>query len=400
MKPGVRIFLQAAALALAFVLGGWCVRWIDMHRTASAPVPPKPAAPATAKNGPDIPGRPAPVPPKPAPPPEILYPKPDEAAAVLDAVRSQYADAQTLLGQQMDAAKVNELLAKFPSKLRILPAPPVTDGPAARIMTEMLPHGVLYWRVPGFARGDIDALVKQWDTWRGQNPAGLVIDLRDTVTPQDFAGASDFAGLFVNPETPLFTVQDLRNPQQIYRSQRQPLTLRTSFPVVVLVNQGTAGAAELLAEVLHLRPATLLVGMPTAGESGQFANIRLKSGRVLHLATAYATLASGVRMLGTPVRPDLEVLADGAQERASRDSLVQGGKAADLIAEIPVRKKQNEAALMNDENPEIDEMLAEQNGGAAPEAPKIRDVALQRASDLVRGIAVQTQNAPSGPRTN
>jgi hypothetical protein len=396
----MRILLQLAALALAFALGGVLVHWIDGRRGGAPAVAQKAPPSAPPKTAADIKSKPAPAPPKPAPPPEILYPKPDEVAAILDTVRSQYADAQALLGQQIDAAKLNDLLAKSPSKIRILSAAPVTDGPATRITSELLPHGVLYWRVPGFARGDIDALVKQWDVWRGQNLLGLVIDLRDTVATQDFEGAADFAGLLVNPETPLFTVQDLRNPQKIYRSQRQPLGFRPNFPVIILINQGTAGAAELLAETLHLRSATLLVGMPTAGEAGPFANFKLKSGRVLHMATAYATLASGARLLGTPVRPDLEVIADGEQERASRNSLLRGGTAAALIIEIPVRKKQNEAALMNDENPEIDEMLAEQNGDSVPEAPKIRDVTLQRASDIIRGLAVQSQWNPPAAKGN
>jgi ribulose 1,5-bisphosphate synthetase/thiazole synthase len=128
------------------------------------------------------------------------------------------------------------------------------------------------------------------------------------------------------------------------------------------------------------------MGRPTAGEAGLTAESRLSSGRYLRVATAEVVSAAGDKWLGIPVQPDIVVVDDRAREAAALEQgYLQG--AATVIREVAVRRQTNEASLVREENVEIEEMIAAQKeqAGTGP-APEIRDLTLQRAVDVVRGI--------------
>jgi carboxyl-terminal processing protease len=90
----------------------------------------------------------------------------------------------------------------------------------------------------------------------------LVIDLRDN--PGGEAQAFlELAGDFLEPGTLVATMVDGEGDETPYRSwQETPYRM----PVTILVNRGTASAAELFAECLAARGRARVEGGPTYGK--------------------------------------------------------------------------------------------------------------------------------------
>ncbi len=93
------------------------------------------------------------------------------------------------------------------------------------------------------------------------------------------------------------------------RSQKQTFTaeasksINTTAPVVVLVNRGTAGPAELVAAALLDNKRADLVGEKTFGEGAQQKTFELPDGAALILSIAKYESPSGKKMQDDGVTP-------------------------------------------------------------------------------------------------
>jgi carboxyl-terminal processing protease len=92
--------------------------------------------------------------------------------------------------------------------------------------------------------------------------SALVLDLRDN--PGGEARAFiELAGDFLAPGSHVVTVVDSEGDETVYRSwQERPYRM----PLTILVNEGTASAAELFAECLAAHGRATVVGGPTYGK--------------------------------------------------------------------------------------------------------------------------------------
>lgn len=135
----------------------------------------------------------------------------------------------------------------------------------------------------------------------GPNVKGLVLDLRGTAggTPEDAAGIA----------AKLTTGTTLG--QRVGKGLKTtpiPITPAKAIagPVVVLVNNGTAGASELLASALQAGGAKL-IGSPTFGDDKDVRTISLPDGTGFTLTVGELLTASGAHFGGTGIVPDIAV---------------------------------------------------------------------------------------------
>jgi hypothetical protein len=241
-------------------------------------------------------------------PQKVLTAQPEEAGEIIDLLRTQFINASALISQQLSPDTLNDLLAKYGDKAKISETALMTADPKAKTILQTLSqNNVVYWRPADFSSKEQDNFLKQWDTLKAGNPKGLIIDVRNFRDGNNLAGAAWVIGLFTSPQDVLFSVEGLNFPQQLFRSQHQPLDLKQNFPILVLVNGDTRGAAEALAFVLKQKGTAIVIGRRTAGEGGLFTETRLKSGRFIRLATAQISGFDGSNLLGTPLVPDIQV---------------------------------------------------------------------------------------------
>ncbi len=141
-------------------------------------------------------------------------------------------------------------------------------------------------------------------TLEGEEAKGLgrlLLDLRGAAGG-DAEAAYEVAGLFADGDLGALKARD-----------SQILTFNGSKPVwhgklVLLIDRGTLGAAEVLATVLRQKLEVDLVGERSFGYAGRSSRVKLSSGGSLWLTDAFYTGPDGEPLRGS-LRPDLQVNA-------------------------------------------------------------------------------------------
>jgi carboxyl-terminal processing protease len=138
-----------------------------------------------------------------------------------------------------------------------------------------------------------------------------------------------------------------RVPEARFRMDAEPGQLLEGIDLVVLVNRGSASAAEILARALRDNNRAQLVGQRTYGKGSVQSVIPFSDGRALKLTTSRYVTPGGAPIDARGIEPDwpLETAADVAAE-PRRDPEV--GFALQLLqgkaAPLPPRRTATTAA--------------------------------------------------------
>ncbi len=232
---------------------------------------------------------------------------------------------------------------------------------------------------------------------------GLVIDLR-FADGADYAAAAKVADLFLAEEKPLLNWGDTEA-----RSTAKPTAL--TMPVMVLVNHQTRGAAEALAAVIRQAGIGLVIGTATGGEANLYTEFSLPEGRRLRIATAKVRLGNGEPLPAHGVTPDIQVNVNADDEKAWFTDAYKVLPGALTQTEPPgatnqsngasttnrpSRRRINEAELvrLQREGLSFDEEAPAGSAKTDPAKPLVRDPALARSLDLLKGLAIVQQSRP------
>lgn len=154
--------------------------------------------------------------------------------------------------------------------------------------------------------------------------AGLIFDLRNN--PGGYLEGSVFiASEFVKSGTIVSQVNS-DGTKQSYDVNRRGRLL--DIPLVVLVNKGSASAAEIVAGALRDYKRATIVGETTFGKGSVQTPQELKGGAGLHITTGKWLLPKGDSISKVGVKPDVEVKLDDAST-ATTDA--QLAKAIELL---------------------------------------------------------------------
>jgi carboxyl-terminal processing protease len=178
-----------------------------------------------------------------------------------------------------------------------------------------------YLRLASFNEKATDEMKAAIDDLRAKNPhlKGLVLDLRNNPGGllDQAVGVSD---LFLSGGE--VVSQRGRDPHDIERYNARPGPKLGDLPVVVLINSGTASAAEIVAGALQDRHRAEIVGLTSFGKGSVQTVIPLRGGLdgAVKLTTARYYTPSGRSIQKTGIVPDLEVAEtrEEAQEVANQ----------------------------------------------------------------------------------
>jgi carboxyl-terminal processing protease len=178
-----------------------------------------------------------------------------------------------------------------------------------------------YVRLASFnekATADLSAAIRDL---QAKNPKmkGLVFDLRNN--PGGLLDqAVDVADLFL--EGGEVVSQRGRDPRDIERFNARAGDITRGLPLVVLINSGSASAAEIVAGALQDRKRAAIVGLTSFGKGSVQTVVPLRGGRdgALKLTTARYYTPAGRSIQKTGITPDLEVAQtrQQAQDIANR----------------------------------------------------------------------------------
>ena len=144
----------------------------------------------------------------------------------------------------------------------------------------------------------------------------ILLDLRD-VAAGDMSEATRLANFLLKDGT-IATLEGQKVQKQVFTADASK-AIQTSAPVVVLVNRGTAGPAELVAAALADNHRADLVGEKTFGEGAQQKTFELPDGAALILSVAKYESPSGKRLQDDGVTPGILVAGKNAADDASDD---------------------------------------------------------------------------------
>ena len=155
-------------------------------------------------------------------------------------------------------------------------------------------------------------------------PKSIILDLRNN--PGGFLDvAVEIAGYFLEPGSPV-VIEHRRGENDIIRKAQGSGSL-SDIPLVVLVNRGSASAAEILAGALRDVRNIKLVGETTFGKGSVQELFTLHSGGVLKITVGEWRRPSGFSIAQEGLKPDQEVLISEDDRKNNRDTQREAAKA-------------------------------------------------------------------------
>ena len=137
-----------------------------------------------------------------------------------------------------------------------------------------------------------------------QTLKGLVLDLRNN--PGGILSASvDVAGLFLDGGNVVYTKGRLDNSATSFDAD--PLDVTNGVPLIVLINQGSASASEIVAGALQDRSRAVLMGTRTFGKGSVQTILPLSDSRAIKLTTALYFTPNGRSIQAEGIVPDIVV---------------------------------------------------------------------------------------------
>ncbi len=149
-----------------------------------------------------------------------------------------------------------------------------------------------------------------------ENPKGVVLDLRDD--PGGYLEvAVNLASWFLKSGQTVVTEEFSSGEKQTFKSSGNGFF--KDMPMVVLINEGSASASEILAGALRDNRAIKLIGKKSFGKGTVQELETLKDGSVIKITIAHWLLPNGQLIEKNGLTPDYEVDLNDDDIEAGRD---------------------------------------------------------------------------------
>jgi hypothetical protein len=334
-----------------------------------------------------------------------------QAAEVISVLKSNYVDRDKLDGKLLDAATVAGILQALGSGAVIVAPEPATTNDAETAVTplaaeplaraEVIEPDIGYIRLADVTADTVAALDAELKKFAEEKVSGFVLDLR-FADGTNYAAAAAVASRFLNDGQELFMLKSSEKGAQVFRTKTETKPAPSegldliSAPLMLLVNAETRGSAEALAGALRAQDRGILIGAKTAGAAARWKDVSLSNGQTLRLATAKIVLPAKDAGTGMATDvfpgglvPDVAVKIDAKIER---DTVLAALTNSTLTASLQPRvqkKGLTEAELVkafHGQAIEAGSASTNKEGEEEGDIHPVRDVVLQRAVDILKGI--------------
>jgi carboxyl-terminal processing protease len=188
----------------------------------------------------------------------------------------------------------------------IVNMPPVAD--------KMVEDGIGYVQVDAFNKGKAQEIAAKVRALQKSGAKKLILDLRNCAEGDEAEGIA-VANLFLNHGTITY-LQGQKYPREAFNADASKAI--TNLPLAVLVNKGTAGAAEVVAAAILENARGDVIGDKTFGDGSVQKVIPLNDGSALILSIAKYYSPSGKAIQDSAVTPNI-VVADSDDDGALPD---------------------------------------------------------------------------------
>jgi carboxyl-terminal processing protease len=177
----------------------------------------------------------------------------------------------------------------------IVTMPPVSD--------KMMDDQIGYIKVETLIKGKSQEIAAKVKSLEKSGAKKIILDLRNDAEGDESEGVA-VANLFLNHGTITY-LQGQRFPREAFNAD--PAKAITTLPVAVLVNKGTAGAAEVVAAAILENARGDVVGDKTFGDGSVQKTLDLPDGGALILSVAKYYSPSGKAIQDVAITPNVLV---------------------------------------------------------------------------------------------
>lgn len=178
------------------------------------------------------------------------------------------------------------------------------------------PDGIGYVQVTQFSERTGEEFIAALNSLNAQSMRALIIDLRDNPGGLLNAAVEVSEPFFDKGELIVYTQGRRAEDRDEYRAAApEP---RLTLPVAVLINAGSASAAEIVAGALKDTRRAVVVGERSFGKGSVQSVLSLRKGEGLRLTTARYFTPGGVTIHEKGVTPDVEIVMTPAEDENAR----------------------------------------------------------------------------------
>ncbi|HZE25860.1 MAG TPA: S41 family peptidase [Terriglobales bacterium] len=206
-----------------------------------------------------------------------------------------------LSGQPGSNVSVSVVRARRAEPQKVVVTRDVVSIPA--VTDKMVEEGVGYIKVDALNKGKSQEIANLIKALQKQGAKKLILDLRNSGEGEASEGIAT-ANLFLNHGTITY-LQGQKYPREAFTAE--PSKAITNLPLVVLVNRGTAGPAEVVAAAILENARGDVVGDKTFGDGSVQKLIDLPDGSAVILSIAKYYSPSGKAIQDTAITPNVLV---------------------------------------------------------------------------------------------
>ena len=171
------------------------------------------------------------------------------------------------------------------------------------VKSNMMENDIGYIRISMFDEDTGDEFKKALNSLKTKNMKGLIVDLRQN--PAGFINQCvEVADELLDEGLVVYT-EDKGKKREDYKSKKGKLDV----PFVILIDEGSASASEIVSGAVKDRKAGLLIGVKTFGKGLVQSIEQLKDGSGIKLTTQKYYTPNGISINKVGIEPDIEVKA-------------------------------------------------------------------------------------------
>lgn len=249
------------------------------------------------------------------------------------------------------------------------------------VKSKLLDNNYGYIRLTQFqamTAQDMEQAIAQLKQQAGGKLKGLILDLRNNpggLLDSAIQVSDDFIDTDKNGKQEMIVYTQGRLPGSKFTAMANPGDLLDNAPMIVLINNGSASASEIVAGALKDNKRAIIVGTRSFGKGSVQTILPLDDKRAIKLTTALYYTPSGTSIQAKGITPDIIIEEMSVPKNGDNKEEFSGFTEADLSGHI-----------LN-----ADESKAQQNDQSAEkenEALLHEDYQLYAALTILKGLAV------------
>ena len=183
----------------------------------------------------------------------------------------------------------------------------------------MLPNNIALLRIYNFYQPLPSQIAKAVQTIQTNKAKGIILDLRNN--PGGFLDIYTDIGNYFFADNTLLLIEDYEDKQfnKEYKTFRDGEL--KDIPIVVLINEGTASAAEILAGALRDNRGVKLVGENSFGKGSVQELVDLSGGNQLKITVAHWLTPNGTDISKKGIKPDIVVKLEQEEDNGSYSAI-------------------------------------------------------------------------------